>query len=423
MKKYYFAFLLPSILSLMLAESLTVSGKVMDEKKILLVNLSKGLIGESNGNLLGGMLITKLYLAAMSRADVGAHKLDTLPNFFFFVDEFQNFANESFADILSEARKYKLNLTVAHQYVEQMEEQVAAAIFGNVGTMITFRIGATDAEIFEKQFAPTFTAEDIVNLGKFQIYLSLMIDGIGSRPFSARTIAPIPKQPVSKRPEVIEFSRSTYARPRNEVEKEIARWYEPIKKMEKRSFTKDGNLKSSQDSKEKTKQAEKTTKKKIIVGSKNERDFGSSPFKKTFKDIDEKNAELEMKKIVSPKLNKLLDNFESGSGNISSDKNKDVSKVIKNIHKKSTSPNSTKTPDKNTQTKKTPIPQHLAEKAASIVEKKSKRDVDSDTKNSLQAALSQALTGKSNYRKNDVAQKVKKIICRHGYFYIFQVKF
>jgi hypothetical protein len=122
---------------------------------------------------------------------VGTANIQKLPDFFFFVDEFQNFATESFADILSEARKYKLNLTIAHQYVAQMQEEVRDAVVGNVGTMITFRVGPEDAELFEKQFSPVFTAEDIVNLGKYQIYLSLMIDGIGSSPFSAVTLAPI----------------------------------------------------------------------------------------------------------------------------------------------------------------------------------------------------------------------------------------
>ena len=106
----------------------------------------------------------------MSRADVSATAKESLPNFYLYVDEFQSFANKSFADILSEARKYKLNLTIAHQYVEQMSEEVRAAVFGNVGTMITFRVGAIDAEIFEKEFSPTFTAEDLVNLGFTQMY-------------------------------------------------------------------------------------------------------------------------------------------------------------------------------------------------------------------------------------------------------------
>ena len=138
--------------------------KIMDEKKILIVNLSKGRVGEGNARLLGSMITTKIYLAAMSRADESAAALTKLPQFYLFVDEFQSFADKSFADILSEARKYKLNLTMAHQYIEQMEEEVRDAVFGNVGTMITFRVGAYDAEVLEKEFAPTFTEEDLVNL-------------------------------------------------------------------------------------------------------------------------------------------------------------------------------------------------------------------------------------------------------------------
>src|SRR3989344_3318311 len=126
--------------------------KIMDDKKIFIANLSKGRLGEDNANLLGSMLITKMYLAAMSRADKSGVALGKLPNFYLYVDEFQSFANESFADILSEARKYKLSLTLTHQYIEQMEEEVRDAVFGNVGTTITFRIGAFDADILEKEF-------------------------------------------------------------------------------------------------------------------------------------------------------------------------------------------------------------------------------------------------------------------------------
>lgn len=203
--------------------------ELMDEKKIMIVNLSKGRIGETNANLLGGMLITKIFLAALSRADVPDRVLKTLPNFYLFVDEFQSFANESFADILSEARKYKLNLTMAHQYIEQMEEEVRAAVFGNVGTMIVFRVGAFDAEVLEKEFAPQFTAEDIVNLGFAQIYLKLMIDGIGSPPFSATTLPPIALPESSSMKEVIETSRKQFAHTRELVEKGIADWHAPMK--------------------------------------------------------------------------------------------------------------------------------------------------------------------------------------------------
>ncbi len=201
--------------------------KIMDEKKILIMNLSKGRMGEQNSNLLGSMLITKIYLAAMSRADLNNSELSQKPNFYFFVDEFQSFANESFADILSEARKYKLNLTIAHQYIEQMPEEVRAAVFGNVGTMIVFRVGSFDAEIFEKEFAPEFTAEHIVNLGFAQIYLRLMIDGIGSKPFSAVTLPPISLSAQSFRNEIIKSSRESYAKTRAFVEEEITKWHAP----------------------------------------------------------------------------------------------------------------------------------------------------------------------------------------------------
>ncbi|MDD5318774.1 MAG: type IV secretion system DNA-binding domain-containing protein [Candidatus Pacebacteria bacterium] len=199
--------------------------KLMDERKILIINLSKGRMGESNANLLGSMLITKIYLAAMSRADLGEEEMKGVPHFYLYVDEFQNFANESFADILSEARKYKLDLAVAHQYIEQMSEEVRAAVFGNVGTMVTFRVGAYDAEVLEKEFAPQFTAEDLVNLGRYQLYLKLMIDGVSSSPFSATTIPPIKKPEKMYVREIMEMSRSTYARPRVDVEDEIRRWH------------------------------------------------------------------------------------------------------------------------------------------------------------------------------------------------------
>lgn len=202
--------------------------KMMDEKKILLMNLSKGRIGEQNANLLGGILITKIYLAAMSRADVASGVMKTLPHFYLYVDEFQSFASDSFADILSEARKYHLSLTIAHQYVEQMSEAVQAAVFGNVGTMVIFRVGATDAEIFEKEFAPQFTAEDIVNLGIFQIYMRLMIDGVGSKPFSAVTMEPIPFPVERFVQNIIDSSRTSYALPREKVEELINKWHEPL---------------------------------------------------------------------------------------------------------------------------------------------------------------------------------------------------
>ncbi len=204
--------------------------EAMDRKKIIIINLSKGRIGDENMKLLGGLLVTKIYLAAMSRADVPDRVAKLLPNFYLFVDEFQNFANASFADILSEARKYKLNLTIAHQYVEQMDEIVRPAVFGNVGTMIAFRVGATDAELLEKEFAPVFIMEDLVNLGFAQIYLKLMIDGLSSQPFSATTLPPIAQPDSSYVKEIIDASREQYAKPRALVEEVIVAFHEPTPK-------------------------------------------------------------------------------------------------------------------------------------------------------------------------------------------------
>lgn len=194
---------------------------ILDNKKILLVNLSIGQIGESNADLLGSMMTTKIYLSAMSRSDLAKEDIRKLPPFYLYIDEFQNLANDSFADILSQARKYKLALTMAHQYVEQMPDTVKAAVFGNVGSMIVFRIGPTDAELLEREFSPTFTADDIVNLGFTQIYLRLMINGVGSTPFSATTLAPLQKPNISFRNEVIEASRKNFSKDRDFVEKAI----------------------------------------------------------------------------------------------------------------------------------------------------------------------------------------------------------
>lgn len=208
--------------------------QIMDEKKIIIMNLSKGLIGETNANLLGSMLTTRIYLAAMSRADVSPEQMKVLPNFYFYVDEFQSFANATFANILSEARKYKLNLTIAHQYIEQMEEDVRNAVFGNVGTTIAFRVGPFDAEVLETIFAPKFMAVDLVNLGFAQIYLTLMIDGIGSAPFSATTLPPLSRAPDNYRDMIVDSSRRQFAKPRREVEDAIAAWHAPLEEEKKK---------------------------------------------------------------------------------------------------------------------------------------------------------------------------------------------
>ncbi len=194
--------------------------EIMDSGKILLVNLSKGRIGEDNSRLLGGMMVTKVQLSSMERVDTPENERR---DFFLYVDEFQNFATESFANILSEARKYRLSLVMAHQYVEQLSEEVAAAVFGNVGTLVAFRVGATDAEVLEKEFEPHFLIADFVNLPKYNMYLRLMIDGVASAPFSATTIPPIDARTGSMA-SVIASSREQYGRSRAMIEEKIARW-------------------------------------------------------------------------------------------------------------------------------------------------------------------------------------------------------
>lgn len=194
--------------------------EIMDQKKIFIMNLSKGRIGEDNSRLLGGMLITKIQLAAMERVDIPE---PTRADFFLYVDEFQNFATESFAGILSEARKYRLDLIMAHQYMEQLDEKVLAAVIGNVGTTVTYRVGSFDAEILAKEFTPTFIEEDLVNLPKFQVYLKLMIDGVASRPFSATTLPPL-GSPTASAEKVVRVSRERYAVPREKIEEKIMRW-------------------------------------------------------------------------------------------------------------------------------------------------------------------------------------------------------
>lgn len=200
--------------------------EIMNERKILLVNVSKGRIGEDNSALLGAMIITKIQLAAMERVRIFE---EDRKDFYLYVDEFQNFATDSFANILSEARKYRFNIIIAHQYVAQLVTDISTkvrdAVFGNVGTMIAFRIGAADAEYLETEFTPEFMPLDLINLPNYHVYLKLMVDGVTSRPFSAVTLPPLEFEvdPTVKE-KVITVSRERYARPRAEVEEKIARW-------------------------------------------------------------------------------------------------------------------------------------------------------------------------------------------------------
>lgn len=194
--------------------------KIMDEGKILMVNLSKGRVGEDGMRLLGGMLVTKIQLSAQERQNQKEHERR---DFYLYVDEFQNFANESFATILSEARKYRLNLIVAHQYMAQLEEPVQEAVLGNVGTMVAMRVGPQDAELLETEFTPTFLPEDLVNLAKFQMYLKLMVDGVATQPFSANTLPPIANRTGSEA-KVIQASRERYSEPRHVIEQKVLKW-------------------------------------------------------------------------------------------------------------------------------------------------------------------------------------------------------
>ncbi len=204
--------------------------KIMDEGKILVVNLSKGLIGEDNASILGAFLVTKVQLAAMSRSDIPDVK-DRRP-FYLYVDEFQNFATDSFAVILSEARKYGLNLTVANQYTAQMTESVRDAVFGNVGTTISFRVSADDAPLLVKQFEPTFDASDLIQMNNRHFIISMIINGEKVPAFSATTLS-IPQPPADNLDAIIASSREQYSRPRAEVEEEIRETIEQSEKYKK----------------------------------------------------------------------------------------------------------------------------------------------------------------------------------------------
>jgi type IV secretory pathway TraG/TraD family ATPase VirD4 len=195
--------------------------QVMDDGQILLLNLAKGRIGEDNSALLGALFITQLQLAAMGRID---RPESTRRDFYLHVDEFQDFATDSFATILSEARKYRLCLTIAHQYITQLDEPVRDAVFGNVGTLVAFRVGAQDAKVLAEEFAPVFTEQDLVELAKYDCYLRLMIDGVASRPFSATGLPPA-TSPAGLEEKVIRVSRERYGRSRGQVEARLGSWF------------------------------------------------------------------------------------------------------------------------------------------------------------------------------------------------------
>jgi len=196
----------------------------MDEGKILIVNLSKGLIGEDNAGILGAFLVTKIQLAAMSRSDIP--NLEDRKPFYLYVDEFQNFATDSFATILSEARKYALNLTVANQYISQMQQNVRDAVFGNVGTTISFRVSADDAPMLSKQFEPQFEAADLLQMHNRSFIINMVIKGEKTPAFSATTLT-IPTSQTDYFTNIVDNSRLHYSRDRAEVEEEIRELISP----------------------------------------------------------------------------------------------------------------------------------------------------------------------------------------------------
>ena len=198
--------------------------EIMDSGKILIVNLSKGLIGEDNAAILGAFMVTKIQLAAMSRSDV--ERIEDRRPFYLYVDEFQNFATDSFATILSEARKYGLNLTVANQYISQMSETVRDAVFGNVGTMISFRVSADDAPNLAKQFEPQFEATDLLQMHNRHFIINMVINGEKAPAFSATTLT-LPEPQIDNTGRIIESTRNRYSRPRAEIEKEISTNIQP----------------------------------------------------------------------------------------------------------------------------------------------------------------------------------------------------
>ena len=194
---------------------------IMDQRKILIVNLSRGLIGEDNASLLGALIVTKIQLASMSRADIDASERSP---FYLYVDEFQNFATDSFATILSEARKYGLCLTVANQYIAQMPLPVKDAVFGNVGTIVAFRMGADDARVMLKYVEPKFTETDLMHMHNRHFVISMTIDGEKVPAFSAITLN-LPEQPFDQTAYIIDHSRATYAATRSFVERAVGERY------------------------------------------------------------------------------------------------------------------------------------------------------------------------------------------------------
>ncbi|MEA3399265.1 MAG: TraM recognition domain-containing protein [Patescibacteria group bacterium] len=191
--------------------------EIMDQKKILLVNLSKGRLGEINANLIGMLLVGKIQMAALSRVDMYGQKMN---DFYLYIDEFQNVTTDSISSILSEARKYRLSLNIAHQYISQLDESIKNSVFGNVGSMAAFRVSADDAQVLESKFSPTFKADDIMKIDNRYAYVSMLINGQPTKPFNMGTLPP-PEGQKDAVEKIKELSYLKYGRPREDVEAEI----------------------------------------------------------------------------------------------------------------------------------------------------------------------------------------------------------
>jgi len=192
--------------------------EIMDSGKILLINLSKGKVGELNMQLLGMILVSKIQMGAMARVDT---PLEEIKDFTLYVDEFQNFATDSFASILSEARKFGLRLVVANQFIGQLKEEIKDAVFGNVGTLISFRVGNDDAEYLSKQFEPVFTASDLLKVENYHAFIKLMVNGMPTRPFSMKAKPPMFESNPDRGEAIRQLARLKYGRARDVVDKEL----------------------------------------------------------------------------------------------------------------------------------------------------------------------------------------------------------
>lgn len=197
-------------------------GFMMDNRRILLCNLAKGEIGEDKSSLLGSLIVTKIFLSALNRT---RQPEEERQDFYLYIDECQNLATPIFASILSEARKYRLNLILSNQYLGQITTDIKKSIFGNVGTLISFRVGSYDALELETEFSPEFNAIDLENINRYQIYLKMAIDGLTSRPFSAITLPPLSEQASNNKENIIKSSREKYGMKKEVIEDKINRWF------------------------------------------------------------------------------------------------------------------------------------------------------------------------------------------------------